>query len=66
MQIIAGVEFYDLEEVASQLNRDDRTVYRYIMDGKLTASKVGGTWLVRKEDLLKFVAPVEIKGGKNA
>lgn len=59
MRIIADVEFYDLEEVAAQLGKAERTVYRYVSDGKLKASKIGGTWIVRKEDLLAFVAPDE-------
>lgn len=44
-------EIYTPEQVAKLLQIDVTTVYRYIKEGKLVASKLGRTYRVLKEDV---------------
>lgn len=45
---------YTLQEVAKILKVSERTLYRWIKDGKLKAHKVGRNWRVKEEDLKKL------------
>ena len=44
-------EVYTPEQVAKLLQIDVTTVYRYIKEGKLVASKLGRTYRILKEDV---------------
>ena len=42
---------YDLKDVMRILKISNKTCLRYINSGKLIATKLGGKWIVKKEDL---------------
>ena len=44
----------NVKEVAENLRVSERSVFRYIHDGKLKASKVG-YWRINEEDLTQFL-----------
>jgi excisionase family DNA binding protein len=44
-------------EVARRLEVDRRTVYRWLVEGRLRAIRVGGRWRIDEEDLDRFVLP---------
>ena len=46
---------YSIEKVAELLDVHHKTVLRYIKEGKLPASKVGGRWRIHGNDLTGFV-----------
>ena len=46
---------YSVEKVAELLGLHQKTVLRYIKEGKLKANKVGGRWRVHGNDLSSFV-----------
>ena len=46
---------YSIEKVAELLDVHKKTVLRYIKEGKLPASKVGGRWRIHGNDLTGFV-----------
>ncbi len=47
-------EFYTTQEIAKILKVHQRTVFRYIKNGKLKAVKIGH-WRIKKEDFDKFI-----------
>lgn len=48
-------ELYNLQEVAKKLRVSERSVFRYIHEGKLRATKIG-YWRITKDDLRAFLA----------
>lgn len=48
-------EFFTVDQFAEVLDMHPRTVRRYIRDGQLKATKVGGEWRIRKEDATMFM-----------
>lgn len=46
---------YSVEKVAELLDVHQKTVLRYIKEGKLRANKVGGRWRIHGNDLTSFV-----------
>ena len=46
---------YTLEQAANELQLSKATIYRYIKDGKLRASKFGRVWRIRHEDLVQLL-----------
>lgn len=46
--------FLSVKEVAKHLRVSERSVFRYIHDGKLAASKVG-YWRISQDDLAQFL-----------
>ena len=46
---------YSVEKVAGLLGIHQKTVLRYIKEGKLKANKVGGRWRIHGNDLTSFV-----------
>ncbi len=52
--ITAAKKYYTLQEVAAALQVDERSVYRFIKDGRLHGMKVGRVWRFSQEDLDAF------------
>lgn len=48
-----------IEEVATALAVDERTVRRHITDGGLSAFKVGHVWRIPRSSLAAFIDPEE-------
>jgi excisionase family DNA binding protein len=46
---------YSVEKVANLLEVHQKTILRYIKEGKLKANKVGGRWRIHGNDLSNFV-----------
>lgn len=56
--IYTDKEYYKLTEVADIIGVTRRTLYNYIKDRKIHASKIGGQWRVHWVDLKHFVTGV--------
>jgi len=48
-------EFFTVDQFAQVLDMHPRTVRRYIREGKLKATKVGGEWRIRQGDADMFM-----------
>lgn len=46
---------YTLDEVSELLKVTKRTLYKYLSEGKLPASKVGREWRVTEEQIKEFM-----------
>lgn len=46
---------YTLDEVSEMLKVTKRTLYKYLSEGKLPASKVGREWRVTEEQIKEFM-----------
>ncbi|MAH27441.1 MAG: excisionase [Pseudoalteromonadaceae bacterium] len=55
MKDLLGISFYYLNEVAAEFQVNERTVRRWIKDGKLDAMKLGGRWLIAESDIKDFI-----------
>jgi|TARA_Y100000310_G_scaffold112590_1_gene111083 excisionase family DNA binding protein len=55
MKDLLGISFYYLNEVAAEFQVNERTVRRWIKDGKLDAMKLGGRWLIAESDIKEFI-----------
>lgn len=44
-----------VKDVADYLNRSETTIYNMLNNGELPGIKLGGKWIVRKNDLDKFL-----------
>lgn len=51
---MTNTKFLNVKEVAKALRVSERSVFRYIHDGKLKASKVG-YWRINEDDLTHFL-----------
>ncbi len=49
------LKVYTLEEVKDIMKVTQRTLYTYIQDGRLKATKIGKYWRVQHEDLQEFI-----------
>ncbi len=49
------LKIYSLKEVEEILQVTQRTLYNYIKEGKLKATKIGKHWRVSHEDLKEFI-----------
>src|SRR6056297_1356505 len=47
-------EYYTVQQIAQLLDLHEKTVQRYIREGKIKAQKVGKSWRVAKENLDTF------------
>lgn len=57
-------KFLKLKEVADRLRVHERTVFRYIHSGRLTATKVG-YWRIKESDFEKFLREnSNLQGGR--
>lgn len=54
-------EFYKTEELASLLQVNVMTIYRYIKAGKLKAYKIGREFRINKNDFNNFLDKVKTK-----
>lgn len=52
---MADIKLYTLSEIAKLLNVSVRTLYNYIDNGRLKATKIGGKWLVTEESLKELI-----------
>ncbi len=55
-KVKTDIKVYTLEEVAEILKLTYWTVYGYVSNGKLKATKIGKQWRVTDEDLKKFLS----------
>ncbi|TDX43799.1 helix-turn-helix domain-containing protein [Orenia marismortui] len=44
-----------VKDVAEYLNRSETTIYNMLNNGELPGIKLGGKWIVRKNDLDEFL-----------
>ena len=49
-----GNDILTVPQVAKYLQISDKTVRRLIKDKQLTASKVGGSWRIKENDVEKY------------
>ena len=56
-----SIKLYDIAEVTEILKVHRRTVYNYVKDGQLKATKMGKYLRVREEDLQKIVVSLYSK-----
>ncbi len=52
--LMTNAKFISVKEVAKTLRVSERSVFRYIHDGKLKAFKVG-YWRINEDDLTNFL-----------
>lgn len=52
---MAEIKVYTLDEVADILKLTRRTMYSYVKEGKLKASKIGKYWRVSEKALNEFI-----------
>jgi excisionase family DNA binding protein len=52
-----------IKETANIINRSTQTVYKYILDGKLKAVKLGKSYYIELEELRRFVNNTDLKIG---
>jgi excisionase family DNA binding protein len=57
-------DLLSIEDVATQLKVQPRTVLEWLRTGKLPGYKLGRLWRVDPEDLKKFLAQHKRPGGK--
>jgi excisionase family DNA binding protein len=54
-KIVGGTTLYTLIELAKMLDITDVTLRRYIKEGKLKATKIGGSFHILDDDLKAFL-----------
>lgn len=59
---MARLELYTIEECSEILKVTKRTIYKYIKEGSLRASKVGRDWRITDAALRAFLESLEQKG----
>lgn len=59
------MELYTPEMVAQMLMVSVGTVWRYIREGKLPASKLGRKYIISDEQLRRFLEQQEVKPGQD-
>ncbi len=50
-----SLKVYSINEVEEMLQVTKRTLYSYIKDGRLRATKIGREWRVKHADLQAFI-----------
>ena len=55
-------EYYTVQQIAQLLDLHEKTIQRYIREGKIKAQKVGKSWRVTKENLDEFTGMVQEEG----
>ena len=59
MKEVLGVKLYTLKEVGQLLRAQQRTVSKYVQQGKLKARVIGGAKYVSEENLKEFLQEVD-------
>ncbi|WP_054949772.1 helix-turn-helix domain-containing protein [Numidum massiliense] len=54
-------DLFSVDQLAQIVSMHPRTIRRYIREGKLAATKIGGEWRIRREDAEAFIG---MKGGE--
>lgn len=49
------IKTYTVKEAESILKVKGKAIRSYIKDGKLKASKIGKAWVIKQEDIEKFI-----------
>lgn len=49
-----NVKLYSIADLAKILNLHEKTILRFIHEGKITARKIGRAWMVSEEDLKEY------------
>lgn len=52
---MTDIKVYTLEEVSELLKVTVRTLYNYIHDDRLKATKIGNKWIVTESNLKDFI-----------
>lgn len=52
---MSNIKIYTLEEIAELLKLSVRTLYTYIENGRLKATKLGGKWIVTEKALKDLI-----------
>jgi len=52
---IAGRKYFTVSEAAKKFNKADKTIRRWIKEGRLDAKKVGGSFLISEANIIKMV-----------
>ena len=52
---MAELTTYTLTEIADILKVSQKTVYRYVRDGKIPATKVGRQWRITEQALKEYL-----------
>ena len=58
-------EYYTVQQIAQLLDLHEKTIQRYIREGKIKAQKVGKSWRVTKENLDEFTGIAEEEGDES-
>ena len=58
------IKMYTVAEIAEILSLAERTIRRYIAEGKLNSIKVMGNVRITQEELDRHIKPTNIKGDK--
>jgi len=54
------VDYYSPEQLAEKLQLSVRTIWAYIRDGKLPATKLGRKYRISEEQLDRFMKSLEV------
>jgi excisionase family DNA binding protein len=57
--VIPIVNLFTVDQLAQMLDMHPRTIRRYIREKKLKATKIGGEWRIRKEDVELFMGGIK-------
>ncbi len=49
------LRLYSLEELSQLIGVTHRTMWNYVKEGKIKATKIGGAWKVTEENYKRFV-----------
>lgn len=60
------MDYYTPEQLAEKLQLSVRTIWAYIRDGKLPASKMGRKYRISEEQLERFMKSQEVKPGQDS
>ena len=53
-------KYFTLVEAAALLKYNRRSIYRWIKQGKLKASKIGGDWRIKENDLNAIIQVIAV------
>ncbi len=59
------MDYYTPEQLAEKLQLSVRTIWAYIREGKLPASKMGRKYRISEEQLERFMKSQEVKPGQD-